>query len=129
MDYTIIKSIWNQKEYKLLNIKAWMFLEIQEKVWEWNNARIWKFKGLVIKVRKPNNFDWSFTIRGESSGVKIEKIYPISYDKFEKVEIIDEYKVRRSKLYYIREKVGKDAKMKSILSKDDKNTPISYTSM
>ncbi len=129
MDYTIIKAIWNQKEYKLLNVRSWMFLEVQEKIWDWNNARIWKFRGLVIKVRKPNNFDWSFTIRWESSGVKIEKIYPISYDKFEKVEVIDEYRVRRSKLYYIREKVGKDARMKSILSKEDKNTQLSYTSM
>lgn len=129
MDYQLIKAIWQQKEYKLLNVKPWMFLEIQEKIWDWNNARIWRFKWLVLKVRKPNNFDGSFTIRWESSGVKIEKIYPLSYDKFEKVEVIDEYKIRRAKLYYMRDKVGKSAKMKSALEKDQKNKPLSYKSM
>lgn len=129
MNYVIIKSIWQQKEYKLLDVKPWMFLEVQEKIWDWNNVRIWKFKWLVIKVRKPNNFDWSFTIRWESSGVKIEKIYPLSYDKFEKVEILDEYKIRRSKLYYMRDKVGKGARMKSIIWKDQKNRLISVKPM
>ena len=129
MNYSIIKAIGQQKEYKLLDVKPWMFLEIQEKIWDWNNARIWRFKWLVLKVRKPNNFDGSFTIRGESSGVKIEKIYPLSYTKFEKVEVIDEYKIRRAKLYYMRDKVGKSAKMKSALAKDDKNKLLSYRSM
>jgi large subunit ribosomal protein L19 len=43
----------------------------------------------------------------------IEKIYPLSFPNFEKVILLDDYKIRRSKLYYIRDKVGKDARFKS----------------
>ncbi|MBP6910114.1 50S ribosomal protein L19 [Patescibacteria group bacterium] len=94
-------------------------LEIHEKLGD----RIRRFKGLVIKVWKPSHPDGTFTIRGTVAGHTIEKIYPLSFPKFEKIILLDEYKVRRSKLYYIRDKVGKDAKFKSKITtnKKDKN--------
>ena len=76
--------------------------------------RIWKFRGLVIKVQHPNQPSGTFTIRGKVAGLTIEKIYPLSFPKFDKVLLMDEFKVRRAKLYYLRDKVGKGAKMKSI---------------
>ena len=90
-----------------------MQVELHERVGEGSTERIWKFKGLIIKVRKPGSADGSFTIRGLAAGQTIEKVYPLSFPKFEKVILMDEYKVRRAKLYYIREKVGKSARMKS----------------
>lgn len=45
----------------------------------------------------------------------VEKIYPLSFPNFDKVLLMDDYKIRRSKLYYIRTKVGKDARFKSII--------------
>lgn len=45
--------------------------------------------------------------------MEVEKIYPLSFNKFDKIILLDEYKVRRAKLYYIRDKVGKDARFKS----------------
>ncbi|NOZ44199.1 MAG: 50S ribosomal protein L19 [bacterium] len=72
----------------------------------------------MIKVRKPQHPDGTFTVRGAVARSTIEKIYPLSFDKFDKVLLLDEYKVRRSKLYYIREKVGKSAKMKSLLGQN-----------
>jgi large subunit ribosomal protein L19 len=45
----------------------------------------------------------------------IEKIYPLSFPNFDKVLLLDDYKIRRSKLYYIRDKIGKDARFKSII--------------
>ncbi len=98
-----------------------MQLEVHERVGEGSNKRIWKLKGLVIKVKKPNHPDGTFTIRGESAGMVIEKIYPLSFPNFEKVLLLDEYKTRRSKLYYIRDKVGKDAKMKSKIEASNRN--------
>ncbi len=86
--------------------------------------RIWKFKGLVVKVRKPAHPDGTFTIRGSVAGHTIEKIYPLSFPKFEKVILLDEYKTRRTKLYYIRDKVGKDAKFKSKITSDRKDTNL-----
>ena len=121
MHFGRLKALYDKSENPILAIKSWQQLEIHEKVWEWDNTRIWKFKGLVIKVAKPNHPDGTFTIRGTSSGLTIEKIYPLSYKKFEKVILLDEFKTRRSKLYYIREKVGKDAKFKSKLSSKEKD--------
>lgn len=83
--------------------------------------RIWKFKGLVIKVQKPSHPDGTFTIRGAAAGQTIEKIYPLSFPKFEKIILLDEYKTKRDKLYYIREKVGKDARFKSKITSDRKD--------
>lgn len=108
-----LKNVYAGNEVSLLRIKPWQQLYIYEKIWEWNNQRIWKFKGLVIKVKKPNHSDWTFTVRWKTAGTTIEKIYPLSFPNFEKIELLDEYKVRRSKLYYIREKLGKQAKLKS----------------
>jgi ribosomal protein L19 len=54
----------------------------------------------------------------------IEKIYPLSFPKFEKVILMDEYKVRKSKLYYIREKVGKAARMKSKIAAEKRESDL-----
>lgn len=124
MNFERVKALHTQNNANILDIKPWMFLEIHEKLWEWEWNRVWRFKGLVIKVKKPNNADGSFTIRGTVAGNEVEKIYPLSFKKFDKVLLLDEYKVRRSKLYYIREKVWKDARMKSKISADRRNKNI-----
>ena len=62
-------------------------------------------RGLIIKVRKPGSADGSFTIRGFAAGQTIEKVYPLSFPKFEKVIPWMNTKVRRAKLYYIRERL------------------------
>ena len=54
----------------------------------------------------------------------IEKIYPLSFKKFDKVLLLDDYKTRRSKLYYIREKVWKDARFKSKLTSENKDIDL-----
>ncbi|MCA9382712.1 50S ribosomal protein L19, partial [Candidatus Dojkabacteria bacterium] len=53
-----------------------------------------------------------------------EKIFPLSFTKFEKVILLDQFKTRRSRINYIREKVGKDARMKSIVTVDIKETDL-----
>jgi len=54
----------------------------------------------------------------------VEKIFPLSFTKFEKVILLDQFKTRRSRINYIREKVGKDARMKSIVTVDIKETDL-----
>lgn len=117
MNNARLQELYQQKGYKKLDVKVGQFLEIHEKLGD----RIWRFKGLVIKTWKPSHPDGTFTIRGAAAGQTIEKVYPLSFQGFEKVALVDEYKVRRNKLYYIREKVGKDAKFKSILTADKKD--------
>jgi large subunit ribosomal protein L19 len=124
MNFDRIKTLQEQHNVSLLDVQPGMYLEIHEKIGEGDSNRVWRFKGLVIKVKKPQNADGSFTIRGTVAGVDVEKIYPLSFTKFDKVTLLDDYKIKRSKLYYIREKIGKDARMKSKISSDKRNTSI-----
>lgn len=118
MNYERLKSVYDKNGYPILPVKKGMYLEIHEKVGEGSTERIWRFKGLVIKTKKENHPDGTFTIRGTASGLTIEKIYPFSFAKFEKVILLDEYKARKSKLYYMRDKVGKDARLKSKITSE-----------
>lgn len=124
MNTSRLQHIRKQQWYHLLPVKPGMLIEVHEKIGDWNNQRIWKFKGLVIKVRKPKHVDGTFTLRWKTSGHTIEKIYPLSFVNFEHVYLIDMYRVVRNKLYYIREKVWKDAKMKSIITAQQRNIDL-----
>lgn len=119
-----LQAIAAKQQYTILPVKTGYQLEIHEKVGEGNNQRIRKFKGLVIKVKKPKHADGTFTVRGKVAGMNIEKIYPLSFPNFEKVILIDAYKIRQAKIYYIREKIGKDARMKSISTAEQRNVDL-----
>ncbi len=119
-----MKKIHTSKKHYVLPIKSGMSLEVHEKVGDWDNTRLWKFKGLVIKVNRPQSPDGTFTMRGTVARMTIEKIYPLSFQHFDKVLLMDEYRTRRAKLYYMRDKVGKGAKMKSIISSDRKELDL-----
>ncbi len=109
MNFERLKKIQNDKGYEILDVKPGQYLKIHEKM---DSGRIFRFEGLVLKVQKPKMLDGTFTIRGKVAGVTIEKIYPLTFPRFEKVEIKEEYNVRKSKLYYMRDKIGKDARLK-----------------
>ena len=119
-----LKNVYNSSKYGILPITPGMVLEIHENVWEGDTKRILKFKGLVIKVKNSNQPDGTFTIRGEAARMTVEKIYPLSFPHFDKVLLMDNYKIRRSKLYYIRTKVGKDARFKSVIEHGKKGTDL-----
>ncbi|MBU0626844.1 50S ribosomal protein L19 [Patescibacteria group bacterium] len=70
----------------------------------------------MLKVKNPQHADGTFTVRGEVAGIKVERIYPLSFKRFKKVILLDESKTRKSKLYYLRDKVGKKAKLKSSIT-------------
>jgi large subunit ribosomal protein L19 len=124
MNVQRLQALRRAQQYHLLPIKPGMMVEIHEKIGEGNNQRIWKFKWLVIKVKKPNHADGTFTLRGKTSGHTIEKIYPLSFVNFDHVYLLDVYKVARAKLYYIREKIGKDAKMKSLITAEQRGIDL-----
>ena len=124
MNYERLQSVYSKNGYPILPVRTGMFIEVHEKVWEGSTERIWKFRGLVIKTKKENHPDGTFTMRWTCSGVTVEKIYPFSFNKFEKVLLLDEYKVRKSKLYYMRDKVWKDARLKSIISSENRDSDL-----
>lgn len=124
MNYERLQSVYSKNWYPIVPVRTGMLIEVHEKVWEGSTERIWKFRGLVIKTKKENHPDGTFTMRWTCSGVTVEKIYPFSFNKFEKVLLLDEYKVRKSKLYYMRDKVWKDARLKSIISAENRDLDL-----
>jgi large subunit ribosomal protein L19 len=81
------------------------------KVIEGNKERIQAYEGVVIS-RKHGGLRETFTVRRISSGIGVERAFPIHSPKIEKVIVVRQGKVRRAKLYYLRERTGKSAKIK-----------------
>lgn len=86
-------------------------VKVHYKVVEAGRERTQVFQGAVIK-KQNGGIRETFTVRKISFGVGVERTFPIHSPKIAKVEIISRGKVRRSKLYYLREKVGKKARIK-----------------
>lgn len=89
-------------------------VRVHLKVKEGNRERIQIFEGTVI-AKKHGGIEETFTVRRVSYGVGVEKVFPIHSPIIEKVETVRHGKVRRAKLYYLRERVGKSAKIKEKL--------------
>lgn len=79
---------------------------------EGDKERIQSFEGVVI-ARKGGTASETFTVRKISYGIGVERVFPLHSPRIEKIEVLREGKVRRSKIYYIRSKKGKAARIKS----------------
>ncbi len=86
-------------------------VRVQYRVTEGNRERIQAFEGLCI-ARKGAGIHETFTVRKNSFGVDVERIFPVHSPKIADIEMVTRGAVRRAKLYYIREKVGKQARVK-----------------
>ena len=86
-------------------------VRVQVKVVEGNRERLQAFEGTVI-ARRNGSCRETFTVRRVSYGVGVERVFPYHSPNIDKVEIIRHGRVRRSKLYYLRDRVGKAAKVK-----------------
>ena len=89
-------------------------VRVHAKVKEGNRERIQVFEGVVLKRQGGSNRE-TFTVRKLSNGVGVEKTWPLHSPNVEKVEIVRKGKVRRAKLYYLRDRVGKAAKVKELV--------------
>ena len=81
---------------------------------EGNRERIQVFEGTVI-AKKHGGIEETITVRRISYGVGVEKVFPVHSPSVEKIELVRHGKVRRAKLYYLRDRVGKAAKIKEAL--------------
>lgn len=89
-------------------------VRVHLKVKEGNRERIQIFEGTVID-KKHGGIEETFTVRRISYGIGVEKVFPLHAPSIEKVEVVRHGKVRRAKLYYLRDRVGKAAKVKEAL--------------
>lgn len=94
------------------NFKAGDRVKVYVRVIEGDKERVQPFEGDVIAVRG-GGMSRTFTVRKISSGVGVERIFPINSPKIQKIEVLREGKVRRAKLYYLRNLSGKAARIKS----------------
>ena len=89
-------------------------IRVSAKIKEGNRERIQAFEGTVIK-RQNGGLRETFTVRKNSNGVGVERTWPLHSPVVENIEVIRKGKVRRAKLYYLRTRVGKAAKVKELV--------------
>ena len=86
-------------------------LRVRYRVIEGNRERIQNFEGLCIQ-RKGSGIGETFTVRKNSFGIPVERVFPLHSPKIAGIDVVSRGDVRRAKLYYIREKIGKKARVK-----------------
>ncbi len=89
-------------------------VKVYAKIKEGNRERVQIFEGTVLKRQGGSNRE-TFTVRKLSNGVGVEKTWPLHSPNVEKIEVVRRGKVRRAKLNYLRERVGKKAKVKELV--------------
>ena len=111
----LIKALTNEQlkeNAPVLNIGD--TVKIHNRIKEGNRERIQLFEGTII-AKNGGGISETFTVRRVSYGVGVEKTFPVHSPNVEKVEIIRSGKVRRAKLYYLRDRIGKSSKVKEQL--------------
>src|SRR3990170_1228994 len=86
-------------------------IKVYTKIKEGEKERTQVFEGVVISKKKGSNRA-TFSVRKISYGVGVERIFPLHSPSIEKIEVVQEGKVRRAKLYYLRKRIGKSARIK-----------------
>lgn len=89
-------------------------VKVYQKIKEGNRERIQMFEGTIIK-KQGGGIGATFTVRRVSYGVGVEKTWPVNSPMIEKIEISRKGKVRRARLFYLRDRVGKAAKVKELI--------------
>jgi len=99
-----------QDERTKLGIRPGDTVRVHQKVVEKGKTRLQVFEGLVLAVKHGTEAGATFTVRATMSGIGVEKIFPLYSPVIDKIEITRRSKVRRAKLYFIREKVAREVR-------------------
>ncbi len=108
---TIIESIERAQLRKVPRFKAGDTVRVHFQVIEGQRRRVQVYEGIVIK-RQGSGVRETFTVRKQSFGVGVERTFPLHSPKIEKIEVVAIGDVNRAKLYYLRERVGKKARVR-----------------
>lgn len=109
------KIIKEQCKPEITDFRVGDTVKVHTRIIEGENERIQIFSGIVI-ARKGTSIQETFTVRRVSFGQGVEKVFPLHSPRVAKVEVERRGKVRRAKLYYLRDKIGKSAKVKELRS-------------
>lgn len=114
MNQILINSVAKNSLQSRPNVRVGQTVIVHQKIKEGEKERIQKFEGLVIQVKGDKGVNQTFTVRAIISGVGVEKIFPTHAPSIEKIEIVKQSKVRRARLYYMRERSGKSARLREV---------------
>lgn len=108
-------DLFNKAQLKanIPDIRPGDIVRVYQKVKEKDKERVQIFEGLVIARKHGKGLGGTFTVRKISQGVGVERIFPLHCPTVTKIEVVKRSKVRRAKLYYMRERRGKKARMKT----------------
>ncbi len=117
MSMDLIRTIEeSQKKAEVPEFKVGDTVKVHFRIVEGKTERIQVYEGLVICFHN-SGIGKTFTVRKNSYGVGVERVFPLHSPRIASVELVRPGKVRRAKLYYIREKIGKAAKIKTLIVK------------
>lgn len=113
---SIIREIEDaQMKEQIPAFRAGDTIRVYAKIVEGSRERIQMFEGIVIKRQGGGNRE-TFTVRKRSSGVGVERTWPVHSPRIDRIEVVRRGKVRRAKLFYLRDRIGKAAKVKEIMN-------------
>ncbi len=110
------REIKDQRRDDLPEMRVGDTIKIHYKFTEKDKERVQAFEGVVI-ARKGSGISETMTVRGPAAGVMMEKVIPVHSPNIQKVETVKRGKVRRAKLYFLRDVIGKKAKLKRRIEK------------
>ncbi|MDA0314511.1 MAG: 50S ribosomal protein L19 [Bacteroidetes bacterium] len=108
----IVEAEYSEARAKFPSFKAGDTINVHVRIKEGNKERIQQFQGTVIQRKNPNSNGETFTVRKISNGVGVERIFPIISPSIEQIDLVREGKVRRARLFYLRGRQGKAARIK-----------------
>ncbi|MDH5475820.1 MAG: 50S ribosomal protein L19 [Cyclobacteriaceae bacterium] len=111
----LIEAEYSDARAKFPEFKAGDTVNVHVRIVEGTKQRIQQYQGTVMQRKNVNTNGETFTVRKVSNGIAIERIFPIVSPNLDKVEVLRRGKVRRARLYYLRGKQGKAAKIKEKL--------------
>ena len=112
----VLDSISSELKKDIPQFRAGDTVSVGVKVIEGEKSRVQLFKGTVIAISSGAGSSKTFTVRKISNGVGVERIFPFHSPNLDSIKVDKKGKVRRAKLYYLRNRAGKAAKVKTILN-------------
>ncbi|MEQ9285806.1 MAG: 50S ribosomal protein L19 [Cyclobacteriaceae bacterium] len=111
----LIENEYNAVRESIPAFGAGDTVNVHVKIKEGSKERIQQFQGTVMQRRNPGSNGETFTVRKVSSGIAVERIFPLASPNIDKIEVLRKGKVRRARLYYLRGRKGKAARIKEKL--------------
>ena len=113
----LIEAENNERRAAMPDFAAGDTVNVHVKIKEGNKERVQQFQGTVIQRKNSGSNGETFTVRKISGGVGVERIFPLLSPNIDKIEVVRKGKVRRAKLFYLRGRQGKAARIKEKISR------------